>query len=120
MLAYLTERAAEIETTRGLVIPPDIAMRDRPLLYFRRFSYRFAHRGARKTICTFVSSNPDQVSIKFHEHILRGAAPPGLVLVDVTIVRRNKPRDFLRGSGIREVENPEPGVKPGDCHHRGI
>ena len=111
-LAHLTERASEIKTARGLIVPPDIAMRDRPLLYLRGLSYRFAEGGAREAVGSFVSSDPDQVPVKFHEYVFRRAAPPRFVLVDITVARWDEPRDLLRGGGVREVENSEAGVKP--------
>src|SRR5437879_2472989 len=119
-LAHLTERAAEIKTARGLVIPSDVAMRDRPLLNLGGFGHRFAHRGTREAVRSFVSPDPDQVPVKFDEHVFRGAAPPCFVLVDVSVMRRDEPGDFLRGSGIREVENPEAGIEPGNGNNRRI
>src|SRR6266850_3981531 len=119
-LPYLTERASEIKTARGLVIPSDVAMRDRPLLNLRGFGHRFAHRWTREAVSSFVSPDPDQVAVKFNEHVFRRAAPPCFVLVDVSVVRRDEPGDFPRGGGIREVENPEAGVEPGNGNDRRI
>src|SRR5882672_8836200 len=119
-LAHLTERTAEIKTTRGLVIPSDVAVWDGPLLNLCGFGHGFAHRGTREAVRSFVSPDPDQVAVEFHEHVFRCAAPPGLVFVDVTIVRWDEPGDFLRGCGVREVENPEAGIEPRNGNDRGI
>src|SRR5467141_4687976 len=120
VLAHLTERASEIKATRSLIIPSDVAMRDRPLLNLGGFGHRFAHRWTREAVSSFVSPDPDQVAVKFNEHVFRRAAPPCFVLVDVSVVRRDEPGDFLRGGGIREVENPEAGIEPGNGNNRRI
>src|SRR6266550_2375158 len=119
-LPHLTERAPELKTTRALVVPSDVAMRGRPLLNVREFGHGFAHRWTREAVSSFVSSDPDQVAVKFHEHVFRRAAPPCFVLVDVSVVRRDEPGEFLRGRGIREVENPEAGIEPGNGNNRRI
>src|SRR5229473_6657948 len=119
-LAHLTERASEIKTSRGLVIPSYIAMRDRPLLNLRGFCHRFADGGARQAVCSFVSPDPNQVPVKFDENIFRRAAPPGLVLVDVAVARRNEPRDFFRSGRTREVKNSQAGIEPRNRNDRGI
>src|SRR6266404_133119 len=119
-LPHLTERASEIKTARSLVIPSDVAMGDRPLLNLSGFGHRFAHRRTREAVSSFVSPDPDQVAVKFNEHVFRRAAPPCFVLVDVSVVRRDEPGDLLWGRGIREVENPEAGTEPGNGNNRRI
>src|SRR6266478_6449737 len=73
-LPHLTERASEIKTARSLVIPSDVAMGDRPLLNLRGFGHRFAHRWTREAVSSFVSPDPDQVAVKFNEHVFRREA----------------------------------------------
>src|SRR3979490_358786 len=119
-LAPLTERASQTVTTGGRGIPSHVSMRARSLLQLGRFVHRFAHRRTREAVSSFVSPDPDQVAVKFNEHVFRRAAPPCFVLVDVSVARRDEPGNFPRGGGIREVENPEAGIEPGNSNNRGI
>src|SRR5438128_10474589 len=94
-------------------------MSHRPFSYLAGFEHRLAERRRREAVAPFVSPEPDQISVPFHEDVFRRSTPPAFVLVDFSIAGRDEPRDFLRQGGIGEVENTDAGVEVSDGHGLG-
>src|ERR1700730_13083467 len=119
-LTHLAQRSSEIKAASRLVIPSDIAMRDRPSLDLGGFGYRLAQSGAGEAIGSFVCPDPYKVSIELHENILRRSSPPGFIFVDVAIARRHEPGYLFRRGWVGDVEDADGGVEPGNRHDRRI
>src|ERR1700687_2573036 len=118
-LTHLAQRSSKIKAAGGLVIPSDIAVRDRPFLNFRRFGDRLAQCGAGQAVRPFVRPDPDQVSVELDKDILRRAAPPGIIVIDLALERRHEPRNLFRLGGVGDIENADARLETWDPKHAG-
>src|SRR5438105_4311656 len=114
--AHPAESPAKVKRTGGLVIPPHVAKRNRPLLDLGWFENRFTQGWARQAIGPLMCADPDQVAIPLDEDVFRRSAPPTDVFVDFSIARRNKPGHFFGSRGIGNIKDANAGIEPSHGH----